>query len=123
MLTDSPLVEIRLTPEFQRKLKNLAKKYRQVPTDIQPVLEKLQLGEFLGDQIPGLGSPVMKVRIRNSDTQKGKSAGYRLIYWISSTKLIVLLDIYSKSDREDIEIDEIRQIIKGFTTTSEETDA
>jgi mRNA-degrading endonuclease RelE of RelBE toxin-antitoxin system len=123
MLTDSPLVEIRLTTEFQRKLKNLAKKYRQVPTDIQPVLEQLQLGEFLGDQIPGIGSSVMKVRIRNSNTQKGKSGGYRLIYWISSTKLIILLDIYSKSDREDIEIDEIRQIIKGFSTNSEETDA
>lgn len=123
MLTDSPLVEIRLTTEFQRKLKNLAKKYRQVPTDLQPVLEQLQLGEFLGDQIPGINFPVMKVRIRNSDTQKGKSGGYRLIYWISSTKLIILLDIYSKSDREDIEIDEIRQIIKGFSTTSEETDA
>lgn len=123
MLTDSPLVEIRLTPEFQRKLKNLAKKYRQVPTDLQPVLEQLQLGEFLGDRIPGIGSPVMKVRIRNSDTQKGKSGGYRVIYWISSTKLVVLLDIYSKSDREDIEIDEICQIIKGFSATSEETDA
>ena len=123
MLTDSPLVEIRLTPEFQRKLKNLAKKYRQVPTDLQAVLEQLQLGEFLGDRIPGLGSPVMKVRMRNSDTQKGKSGGYRLIYWISSTKLIVLLDIYSKSDREDIEIDEICQIIKGFSITSEEADA
>ena len=122
-MTDSPLVEIRLTPEFQRKLKSLAKKYRQVPTDLQPVLEQLQLGEFLGVQIPDIGTPVMKVRIRNSDTKKGKSGGYRLIYWISSTKLIVLLDIYSKSDREDIEVDEIRQIITRFSTTSEETDA
>ena len=122
-MTNSPLVEIRLTPEFQRKLKSLAKKYRQVPTDLQPVLEQLQVGEFLGDQIPDIGTPVMKVRIRNSDTKKGKSGGYRLIYWISSTKLIVLLDIYSKSDREDIEVDEIRQIITRFSTTSEETDA
>ncbi|MEG3862786.1 type II toxin-antitoxin system RelE family toxin [Microcoleus sp. herbarium12] len=122
-MTDSPLVEIRLTPEFQRKLKNLAKKYRQIPTDIQPVLEQLQVGDFLGDRIPDIGFPVMKVRIRNSDTQKGKSGGYRLIYWISSTTLIVLLDIYSKSEREDIEIEEIRQIIKGFSTTPEETDA
>jgi mRNA-degrading endonuclease RelE of RelBE toxin-antitoxin system len=122
-LTNSPLVEIRLTPEFQRKLKNLAKKYRQIPTNIQPVLEQLQVGEFLGDRIPDIGFPVMKVRIRNSDTQKGKSGGYRLIYWISSTTLIVLLDIYSKSEREDIEIEEIRQIIKGFSTTPEETDA
>lgn len=55
-MTDLPIVEIRLTPEFQRKLKNLAKKYRQVPTDLQPVLKQLQHGEFLGDQIPGLAS-------------------------------------------------------------------
>ncbi|WP_068817393.1 type II toxin-antitoxin system RelE family toxin [Phormidesmis priestleyi] len=121
-MTDLPIVEIRLTPEFQRKLKNLAKKYRQVPTDLQPVLKQLQHGEFLGDQIPGIGFTTMKVRIRNSDTQKGKSGGYRLIYWISSTELIVLLDIYSKSDQGDIEVDEIRQIIKGFNITSESTD-
>jgi mRNA-degrading endonuclease RelE of RelBE toxin-antitoxin system len=79
-LTDLPIVEIRLTPEFQRKLKNLAKKHRQVPTDLQPVLKQLQHGEFLGDQIPGIGFTTMKVQIRNSDTQKGKSGGYRLIY-------------------------------------------
>lgn len=121
-MTDLPIVEIRLTPEFQRKLKNFAKKYCQVPTDLQPVLKQLQHGEFLGDQIPGIGFTTMKVRIRNSDTQKGKSGGYRLIYWISSTELIVLLDIYSKSDQGDIEVDEIRQIIKGFNITSESTD-
>jgi mRNA-degrading endonuclease RelE of RelBE toxin-antitoxin system len=122
-LNDSPIVEIRLTPEFQRKLKNLAKKYRQVPNDIQPVIEQLQLRELLGDRIPGIGFEVMKVRIRNSDTQKGKSGGYRLIYWVASTELLVLLDIYSKSDREDIEVNEIRQIIQELRRDSEETDA
>jgi addiction module RelE/StbE family toxin len=115
-------VEIRLTSEFQRKLKNLAKKYRQVPNDLQPVLEQLQTGEFLGDQISGVGFRVMKVRVRNSDTQKGKSGGYRLIYWISSNYLVVLVDIYSKSEQEDIEVEQIQQIIKGFSSTSETTD-
>lgn len=122
-MTDLPHIEIRFTPEFQRKLKNLVKKYRQISTDLQPILAQLQLGEFLGDQIPGIGSTVMKVRMKNSDTQKGKSGGYRLIYWISSTELVILLDIYSKSDQKDIEIDEIRQIIKKIDPTSEEPDA
>ena len=63
------------------------------------------------------------MRLKNSDSQKGKSGGYRLIYWIVSPEVIVLLDIYSKSDQSDIEVDEIRQIIKGFSTTSEETNA
>ncbi|WP_193431332.1 type II toxin-antitoxin system RelE family toxin [Moorena producens] len=121
-MTDAPLVEVQLTPEFQRKLKVLAKKYRQIQADLQPILEQLQMGSFLGDQISGIGSTVMKVRIRNSDSQRGKSGGYRLIYWISSTELIILLDIYSKSDQQDIEVAEIRQIIKGVSNTSEETD-
>ena len=121
-MTDTPLVEIRLTPEFQRKLRTLAKKYRQIQADLHPILEQLQLGVFLGDQIPGIGSIVMKVRLKNSNIQKGKSGGYRLIYWISSPELIVLLDIYSKSDQQDIEVGEIRQIIKEFSTQSEETD-
>ena len=121
-MTDAPLVEVQLTPEFQRKLKVLAKKYRQIQADLQPILEQLQMGSFLGDQIYGIGSTVMKVRIRNSDSQRGKSGGYRLIYWISSTELIILLDIYSKSDQQDIEVAEIRQIIKGVSNTSEETD-
>ncbi|MEG4203689.1 type II toxin-antitoxin system RelE/ParE family toxin [Microcoleus sp. Pol7_A1] len=121
-MTDTSLVEIRLTPEFQRKLRTLAKKYRQIQADLHPILEQLQLGAFLGDQIPGIGSIVMKVRLKNSNIQKGKSGGYRLIYWISSPELIVLLDIYSKSDQQDIEVGEIRQIIKEFSTQSEETD-
>jgi len=119
---DAPLVEIRLTPEFQRKLRTLAKKYRQVQADLQLILEQLQLGALLGDQIPGIGFTVMKVRLKNSDSQKGKSGGYRLIYWTVSTKLIVLLDIYSKSDQSNIDVTEIQQIIKGFSTDSGETD-
>ncbi|NES19411.1 MAG: type II toxin-antitoxin system RelE/ParE family toxin [Symploca sp. SIO3E6] len=122
-MTETPLVEVQLTPEFQRKLKTLAKKYRQIKVDLQPILEQLQMGSFLGDQIPGIGSTVIKVRIKNSDSQRGKSGGYRLIYWILSTELIVLLDIYSKSDQEDIEVAEIRQIIKDFSTNSQEADS
>lgn len=112
-MTDINLVDIRMTPEFQHRLKNLAKKYRQIQTDLAPILEQLKLREFLGDQISGIGFTVMKVRIKNSDSQKGKSGGYRLIYWISLPDLVILLDIYSKSEQQDIEIESIRQIIKG----------
>ncbi|NJL89600.1 MAG: type II toxin-antitoxin system RelE/ParE family toxin [Coleofasciculaceae cyanobacterium SM2_1_6] len=118
-MTETNLVEIRLTPEFQRRLRTLAKKYRQIQTDLAPILEQLQSREFLGDQIPGISFTVMKVRIKNSDIQKGKSGGYRLIYWISLPDLVILLDIYSKSEQQDIEIEYIRQIIKGVDLKSE----
>ncbi len=49
-------VEIKVTREFQRKIKSLSKKYRYIQTDLQPILEKLRWGEILGDRIPGLKS-------------------------------------------------------------------
>lgn len=121
MVNDVPLVEIQLTPEFQRKLKALAKKYRQIQADLQPILEQLQIGSFLGNQIPDIGSTVIESAAQKQRRSKGEKRWLRLIYWIVSTELIVLLDIYSKSDQSDIEVDEIRQIIKGFGTTSDET--
>jgi mRNA-degrading endonuclease RelE of RelBE toxin-antitoxin system len=57
---------------------------------------------------------VYKVRVRNSNIQKGKSAGYRLIYQVESPTSILLLTIYSKSDREDIDVNEIRDIVANF---------
>lgn len=54
------------------------------------------------------------MRVRNSSIQKGKSAGYRLIYQVESPTSILLLTIYSKSDREDIGVNEIREILADF---------
>lgn len=112
--------EIRLTPEFQRRLKKLAKKYPQVRIDLEPILERISSGETLGDQIAGIGFPVFKVRVKNSDNQKGKSGGYRLIYWLQLKEVAVLIDIYSKSDRADTEVSDIRQIINRFSKESDE---
>ena len=119
-MSDSTPREIRLTPEFQRRLKKLAKKYPQVRTDLEPILERLSSGETLGDQIAGISFPVFKVRIKNSDNQKGKSGGYRLIYWLRLKEMAVLLDIYSKSGRADIEVSDICQIINRFSEDSDE---
>ncbi|WP_365672290.1 hypothetical protein [Okeania sp. SIO3I5] len=42
------------------------------------------------------------MRIKNSNIQKGKSSGYRLIYQVESETSVLLLTIYSKTEREDI---------------------
>ena len=62
----------------------------------------------------GAENQVLKVRGKNSDIQKRKSAGYRLIYLVESPTSILLLTIYSKSDRQDISLDEIRGILGEF---------
>jgi mRNA-degrading endonuclease RelE of RelBE toxin-antitoxin system len=114
-MSDPPTpIEIRFTLEFNRKFKALKKRYRKIQSDLQPALQALQAGELLGDQIPGLDAVVLKLRVKNSDIQKGKSGGYRLIYWTVIDEIVLLLDIYSKSDQSDLDFDEIRQMIKKY---------
>jgi mRNA-degrading endonuclease RelE of RelBE toxin-antitoxin system len=62
-----PSVKIDLTPEFQRNLRNLAKRYRSIQSDIQLVIQDLETGNFVGDRITGVGEDydVLKVRVRN----------------------------------------------------------
>lgn len=72
------------------------------------------MGELLGDKIPGIGYDVFKLRVRNSDIQKGKSGGYRLIYYVKTANGIILLTIYTKSEQADIAADEIRSIIAEY---------
>jgi mRNA-degrading endonuclease RelE of RelBE toxin-antitoxin system len=65
-----PSVKIDLTPEFQRSLRNLAKRYRSIRSDIQLVIQDLEAGKFVGDRITGVGEDydVFKARVRNKDT-------------------------------------------------------
>jgi len=68
-------------------------KYRHICSDIEPIIEQLQAGEILGDQIPRTEFMLYKLRVRNSDVQKGKSGGYRLIYCIQDTDQIILASV------------------------------
>jgi mRNA-degrading endonuclease RelE of RelBE toxin-antitoxin system len=108
-------INIIASQEFQRRLKALARRYRKIRSDLQPILETLQAGTFLGDQISGTSYTVLKLRIKNTDAQKGKRGGYRLIYQIVSSSEIRLVLIYSKSDQTDVLTDEIIKIIKEMT--------
>ncbi len=116
MSNESELVQIDLTPEYKRNLRELSKRFRQIRLDTGLVIEQIQGGNFIGDRIPGMGENyiILKVRVKNSNIQKGKSAGYRMIYQVESPSIVLLLTIYSKSDRSDISPNEIRSIITDF---------
>ena len=113
-LMSSSSIEIFLTSRFKKDLSQLAKRYRSIRKDLEPLIEQLKSGEVLGDQISGLNNQVFKVRLKNSNIQKGKSAGYRVIYYVKTETSIVLVTIYSKSDISDIENNAIEKIIKEF---------
>ncbi|MEG4576828.1 type II toxin-antitoxin system RelE/ParE family toxin [Microcoleus sp. N3A4] len=114
MTIDPQPSQIELTPRFQRNLRTLGKRYRNIRNDIQPVIEQLQAGELPGDRIPGMEYEIFKVRIKNSDIQKGKSAGYRAIYYLKTSDSIVLVTIYSKSDLSDIAAETVREILVQY---------
>ena len=79
MTEETPQIQIVFSDEFKTRVRTLIKRYRSIRTDLQPLLNELQSGNFIGDQIPGTGYTVFKVRLKNSDIQKGKSGGYRVI--------------------------------------------
>jgi mRNA-degrading endonuclease RelE of RelBE toxin-antitoxin system len=106
------MIEVRFTLPFIRRLKELTRRYRKIQSDIQPIIDRLEIGNFVGDQIVGLNSPIFKVRAKNSDVPVGKSGGYRVIYQIVSAKMVLLLLIYAKSDQDDISLEEIKEAIR-----------
>jgi mRNA-degrading endonuclease RelE of RelBE toxin-antitoxin system len=82
------LVEVEFTPEFKRNIRQLAKKYRHLQADVQPVIAQLEAGQTPGTQIPKTDYTVFKVRIKNSDIQKGKRSGYRIVYYLKTPELL-----------------------------------
>ena len=79
------------------------------------MIDDLQSGALPGDQVPGVGIPVFKVRIRNSDAAKGKRGGYRLLYYLQTSAAIISVTIYSKSEQSDVSAGEIRRILREIS--------
>jgi mRNA-degrading endonuclease RelE of RelBE toxin-antitoxin system len=104
-------INLVFTDRFKRDIRRLSKRYRSIRNDLQPLIEELESGGLPGDQISGVDPTVFKIRVKNSNIQKGKSGGYRVIYYSKTSFQIVLLTIYSKSDQSNIDSSEIREII------------
>ena len=122
MGTSQPIVQVETSGNFERQFRGLFKRYRKIRSDVQPIIEQLQSGEVLGDRLSGLNIVVFKVRVKNSDIQKGKSAGYRLIYQVEMPTRIILLAIYAKSDQSSISTTEIEEIVEAFKRQQEQSE-
>jgi len=114
LMTDAPSIQILVAPDFQGQLRKLAKRYRNIRSDLQPLFDDLESGNCPGDQISGATYTVFKVRVKNSDLQKGKSSGYRVIYQLRDKICILLVTIYSRSNEATLAASEVRAIIDRF---------
>ena len=63
-----------------------------------------------GQRIPRVGYTVYKVRLPNRAARRGKSGGFRVIYYVQFSDRVTLLTIYSKTDETDISAREIQEL-------------
>jgi len=88
------------TPNFERELKALSKKYKSIKSDFSNLVNALSENPFEGDF---WGKSCYKVRMAISDKNKGKSAGARVIVHVKIVdRKVYLLSIYDKSQKADL---------------------
>ena len=94
---------------YQKSFKKLSKHYKNINTDVNNFLNSINSKDDLGIEIK---SNIFKVRIKNSNKNKGKSAGYRLISYLTIVEnQLQLLYIYDKSKIENLTENEIDKLI------------
>lgn len=88
--------KVKLTPDFERSVKQIAKKYKSVKQDILKLIEDLEENPSMG---VSLGNNLFKIRMSITGSGKGKSGGARIITYLKIThETVVLAQIYLKSD-------------------------
>jgi mRNA-degrading endonuclease RelE of RelBE toxin-antitoxin system len=114
--------EIKTTSRFEEDVSYYVKKrkFKHIIDDVEKIINKLKSGNLVGEVIPDLKinkeSHTYKVRVANTDTNVGKSNGYRLIYYaIQDDYIIYLVTIYYKKDDNIIPSnDEIAALVKEY---------
>jgi mRNA-degrading endonuclease RelE of RelBE toxin-antitoxin system len=115
-------IKVTSTPHFEKQVKSLKKKYPNVAKDVEPLIDDLEGGALPGERLQRLVSyEAYKVRLPNRDTQRGKSGGYRVIYYVRTAETIYLLEIYAKSEVDNISDTEIIvQILEAIDQDSDD---
>ena len=96
---------------FSKQLKKLAKKYKSIKKDL---LEFMNEFDKIHQNAISIKTNIFKVRLKNSDKNKGKSAGYRVYYYLKIDEKVFLLTIYDKSEIEMINEEILNNMIKDF---------
>ena len=107
------------TSSFKKSVKHLEKRFPRVKEDVRIAIQVLLQEPKLGVVIPG-GGGIRKLRVRSSDQGRGKSGGYRLLYYVEDQQqqaLYVLL-LYAKSDRDDVTRKELHDLLDAIESES-----
>lgn len=105
---------IKYLPEFERRAKALAKKYKSFVKDYDAFLDSLKKNPFQGTS---LGQGVYKIRMAIASKGKGKSGGARVLTYnvkrVSSERVVVtLMSVFDKGEMENVSDAYLKEIIK-----------
>lgn len=107
------MINFQLSGRFKRSLKRLTKKFRTLPTEVNLLLDELEIEPNKGIS---LGSGFYKIRLASKSKGGGKSGGFRVItYYIEQkddTETIYLVTIYDKSEESSIDKKELMKILE-----------
>ena len=115
--------KVNIPSAFARQLRKLAKKYPAVVKEFEGLSEQLQADERLGDKVPGVGHDVYKARLPNPSAGRGKSGGFRVIYYVQLADVVLMLTIYAKTQQTDVSPQEIRALLDDALKAFDEDDA
>ena len=96
---------------FNKELRRLARKYPSVADVVDELISQLESDDRPDALLPGLGYTVYKVHLPNRSARRGKSGGFRVIYYEQEETLVLLLIIYSKTEASDVPDDAIQRLI------------
>lgn len=99
-------IVIKTTPAFDRKAKKL-----MTLESMEELFDYLELSPEKGDLIQGSGG-VRKLRWQTGKDNKGKSGGVRILYHYSKGVLVLLITLYSKSEKENVTKEERNELKK-----------
>lgn len=110
---------IKVTSNFAKEAKRLAKKYPSFKKDYEEFKNSLQENPLHGDELtPG----IRKIRLAIRSKGKGKSGGARVITFNvlaeQQNGMVVLVLIYDKSDFSTVDVNTVKELIRdeGYKT-------
>jgi len=102
---------IEYSDNFLKEAKKLSKKFKLIKTDLKQAVKEIEEEQLLGT---ALGYDLYKKRVKNSSIPTGKSGGFRVILYKKVEDEIILISIYSKTQKESLNDDTLRELVKSY---------
>ncbi len=100
--------KIKTIPQFEKDVKRLKKRFPKIKNDLTTLVNELYENPTIGTC---LGDNIYKIRVANSSVPTGKSGGFRVITYYVEDEVLYLVNMYSKSSKENILKEKLKEII------------